>query len=147
MLHPPLLDELGLEVALDTYLTGFTKRSGIQVRLDLPPDLGRLPADMELVLFRVVQASLGNIHLHSGSRVAEVSLTRLRRRLVLEIRDRGRGIPEDQLRELREHSSGQGVGIAGMRQRLRQLGGRLEIDSSSAGTTVRAMLPLPEERA
>ena len=142
LLHPPLLEELGLEVALDAYLAGFTKRSGIAVRLELPENLGRLDSALELALFRVVQESLGNIHRHSGSLTARVQLTKVKDRLVLEIRDDGRGIAAERLRELREHASAFGVGITGMQQRLRQLGGELEIDSSSSGTAVLAIVPL-----
>ncbi len=142
LLHPPLLDEMGLEVALDTYIAGFSQRSGIQVQTELPPDLGRLPAEQEMALFRVVQESLGNIHRHSGSETACVQLTRFPERVVLEVHDRGRGIPEERLRLLRERASAFGVGMAGMQERLCQLGGVLEVDSTPDGTTVRAILPL-----
>ncbi len=144
LLHPPLLEELGLGVALDTYVTGFSKRSGIEVLLDVPAGLVGLPAAAELALFRIVQEGLGNILRHSGSRSARVHLTQFKERLVLEICDDGRGIPAERLRQVREHASACGVGIAGMQQRLKQLGGELEIDSTRAGVTVRATLPRHE---
>lgn len=142
LLHPPLLEELGLEVALDTYIAGFTRRSGIRVEMDLPAKLARFSADQEMTLFRIVQESLGNILRHSGSRQAVVQLTRVTGRVVLEVRDQGKGISDEQLKRLREHASACGVGISGMQERLRQLGGELEIDSSPAGTTVRAIVPV-----
>jgi len=139
LLHPPLLDELGLASVLRWYTEGFSQRSGINVQLDLPLDLGRLPAEAEKALFRVVQESLTNVHLHSGSTVARVSLSSDGFGYRLEVRDKGKGIPAEQLDK--QGRGGLGVGIAGMKERMLQLGGRLEIESSPAGTTVRATLP------
>ncbi len=147
LLHPPLLDELGLEVALDSYLQSLSKRSGIAVTLDVPPDLGRLSDDIELALFRIVQEGLGNVLRHAGSAEATVQLVRLRDRVLLEVRDRGRGIPADILERLRSRQPVTGMGIGGMRERLDPLGGQLEIDSSDKGTTIRAFVPISPEPA
>ena len=138
LLHPPLLDELGLASALRWFVDGFSERSGINVELEIPVDLGRLPSEAEKALFRVVQESLTNIHLHSASRVASVALTGDGNGYRLEVRDKGKGIPPEQLERPGRRL---GVGIAGMRQRMMQLGGRLDVESSSKGTTVRATLP------
>jgi PAS domain S-box-containing protein len=144
LLHPPLLDELGLETALGTFVEGFSRRSGISVALDVPPDLGRLPADVELALFRVVQEGLGNILKHADSPRASVRLARDPNAVRLEVRDRGRGIPPRILQGIRERRPrlGIGIGIAGMQERIGPLGGTLEIESSGRGTTLRAVIPL-----
>lgn len=143
LLHPPLLDEMGLTSALRWYSEGFAKRSGVRVELDLPPKLARLPQDVETALFRIVQESLTNIHLHSGSPTARIRMMRDGNETVLEVKDEGKGMPTTN----RGASQGKvevGVGIAGMQERLNQLGGRLEISSRGEGTTVRAVLPLAE---
>ncbi len=135
LLHPPLLDELGLDTALRGFVEGFSARSEIQVSLNLPPNMGELSRDIQLAIFRVVQESLTNIHRHSGSRSASIHLTMTPDRLTLEIADQGRGMaPVLPI-------SRAGVGIYGMRERIRQLGGHCEIESSARGTTVRAILP------
>ncbi len=136
LLHPPLLDELGLDPALRWYADGFSQRSGISVSLDLPSGFGRLPAEVEMTIFRIVQEGLSNIYRHAGSRTAKIRVVREPSHVVLEISDEGRGIP----REVLEGHTG--VGIAGMRERARQLGGSLEIDSSGNGVTLKAVLPL-----
>ena len=138
LLHPPLLDELGLAAALTWYVDGFTKRSGIAVRLAVSPNIGRVDANIEMALFRVVQESLGNVHRHSGSKTAEIRLERTSRELVLSISDAGRGIrmpsaADNQMQSL-------GVGIAGMKARLEQLGGKLDVHSGGSGTTVSAVI-------
>jgi PAS domain S-box-containing protein len=135
LLHPPLLDELGLDTALRGYVEGFSTRSEIQVSLHLPPDLGELSRDIQLAIFRVVQESLANVHRHSGSRSASIHLTMTPAQLTLEITDQGCGMPPVL------PISRAGVGINSMRERIRQLGGRCEIESSGQGTTVRAILP------
>ena len=140
LLHPPLLDEAGLDSALRWYVQGFAERSGIDVRLAIPEDFGRLPQDIEMTLFRSVQESLINIHRHAKSPTAEIRLQRASGAVVLEVQDWGRGMPS-----VGGGRSAQGVGIAGMRERVQQLGGELRIDSGPAGTTVRAELPLPLE--
>ena len=140
LLHPPFLDEAGLLSALRWYVDGFAERSGIKVDLDLPEDVERLPLDTETVLFRVVQESLTNIHRHAASEAARIRLRRDAESLVLEIDDRGRGIPSTTLEHI---TSGRaGVGIASMSERMEALGGHLEIASSVRGTTVRVRLPI-----
>jgi PAS domain S-box-containing protein len=146
LLYPPFLDETGLLSALRWYAAGFAERSGITVNLDLPDSFERLPLDAETALFRIVQESLINIHRHAGSESARIRLRRDAETLVLEIEDRGCGIPDESLTHIIS-GEGAGVGIAGMRERIERLGGRLEIESGgqgTAGTTVRARLPLVE---
>jgi signal transduction histidine kinase len=142
LLHPPFLDEAGLLSALRWFAGGFAERSGIRVDLDLPSSLERPPLDAETALFRVVQEALINIHRHAGSQTACIRLRRDAETLVLEIEDHGRGIPSASLNLIRSCGGGVGVGIAGMSERLQQLGGRLEIASGERGTIVRARLPL-----
>jgi signal transduction histidine kinase len=138
LLHPPLLDEAGLESALNWYVKGFAERSGIQAVLDLSPQLGRLPHDLEVAIFRIVQESLTNVHRHSGSAVARVRLLRDERIVRVEVRDEGKGFSSS--------NGGQqmrpGVGIQGMRERVAQLGGQLEVRSDHRGTVVVATFPL-----
>ncbi len=141
VLHPPRLDEAGLAGAIRHYAAGFGERTGIATGVDLPVNLDRLGEPVEMVLFRVVQECLGNIHRHAGSATASVCLKHDLSEIVLEVRDEGRGIPPQILKAKPGHFTGLGVGIPGMRERLRQIGGRLEIDSSPSGTTVRAVLP------
>ena len=142
LLHPPLLDELGLGPALRQYVEGFVQRSGIRVDLNLPVGLGRLPREVATTLFRIVQEGLTNIHKHSGSPRAAIRLAQSNGELALEVRDRGRGIPPEALDSLNCSFQGLGLGITGMRERVRQLGGSLEIESGADGTTVKATLPL-----
>lgn len=135
LLHPPLLDERGLPAALRWLAEGFSTRSGIAVDLDLSPHLSRLPEQVELTVFRVVQESLSNIHRHAKSPTVRITLGQKGRMVLLEVRDAGTGLPkapEDCI----------GVGIAGMRERVAQLGGTLKLETSPAGTTVAALIPL-----
>jgi two-component system NarL family sensor kinase len=140
LLHPPLLEECGLAVALSEFLRGFAQRSGIAVEIRLAPEIGRLPDEIETVLFRIVQEGLTNVHRHSGSAMARVRLLRLGDRIVLSICDRGRGMAPAG----GAHAAPMGVGIAGMRARLQQFGGQLRIRSGRGGTVVRATLSLVE---
>jgi PAS domain S-box-containing protein len=140
LLHPPLLDQVGLESAVEWYVDGFVKRSGMDVKLVLSPDIGRLPAEVETALFRIVQESLTNIHRHSGCKQASIRLTKEGDRIILEVKDRGRGMAAE-ARVSSEDVQSLGVGISGMRQRMRQLGGQLDISSSQTGTTVTAVVP------
>ena len=140
LLHPPLLEELGLGGALQDYVPGFARRSGIRVDLELPPEFGRMPQETELALFRVIQESLANIHRHSGSKTACITLNQTTDEVQLEVRDAGRGFVLTPS-ESAGPASPLGVGILGMQERLRQLGGRLHISSNSRGTIVRATLP------
>jgi signal transduction histidine kinase len=141
LLHPPMLDELGLAAALRWYTDGFSRRSGIHVDLDVPAKIARMPREAEMTLFRIVQESLTNIHRHSESSTVRIRVAVESGEVELEVKDNGRGIPKGKLEESGGISS-LGVGIAGMRERVRQLGGQLEIQSSKRGTTVRAILPI-----
>jgi len=144
LLHPPILDEAGLGSAARWYVDGFSRRSGIKVNLNLSPKLGRMHRDVEVALFRAVQEGLTNVHRHSGCSVVDVSLSLNTKQLRLEIKDDGRGIPQKRLRSLIEGAAAAGVGLAGMRERMRELGGSLEIRSDRAGTTV--VISIPVER-
>ena len=142
LLHPPFLDETGLLSALRWYATGFAKRSGIKVALELPETFVRPSPDTETALFRVVQESLINIHRHAKSETARIRLHADEEDLVLQIEDSGHGIPSASLEQILSGGGTAGVGIAGMSERIKQLGGRLDITSDARGTTVRALLPL-----
>jgi len=143
LLHPPLLDEAGFNSAAQWYVDGFGKRSGIKVRLDLATKRERLPITIETALFRVLQESLTNVHRHSGALEVSIRFQYQAETVLLEIRDCGRGIPMERLTRLREASSETGVGLAGMRERLTELNGKLEIESDRHGTSLRAIVPLP----
>jgi signal transduction histidine kinase len=141
LLHPPLLDAAGLSSALGWYVDGFAERSQIRVDLHIPQEFGRLPDEMELAIFRMVQECLTNIHRHSGGNAATIRLHQEDHHILVEVQDQGKGIPLE--KQLQLNSSGRtGVGFRGMRERLRQLGGTLEIQSDSTGTAVTATLPL-----
>ena len=141
LLHPPLLDEAGLASALRWYVEGLTARSEIRVDLQVPDDFDRLHRDLETAIFRVVQECLTNVHRHSGSLVAKIRLSRSANDVQLEVRDEGKGIPAEKLAEMA--SAGMpGVGIRGMRERIHQLGGSLEISSGGKGTAVIVKLPV-----
>jgi PAS domain S-box-containing protein len=140
LLHPPLLDENGLSSALSWYIEGLRERSDVRIELCVSEDIGRLPGDTELVVFRVVQECLTNIHRHSGSDTALIRLTRDSGTMVLEVQDAGKGIAPEKLAELQ--SAGSGVGIRGMRERVRQLGGDMKIDSDSCGTRITVSIPI-----
>ncbi len=143
LLYPPMLEEIGLKSAIPWYLEGFSERSGIKTTFEVQSGLGRLSRDAELALFRVLQESLTNVHRHSGSCTASVQLLAKDGRCVLVIEDKGKGIPLEFLeRAGKDWIAAPGVGLRGMNERMRQLGGRLEIVSSKAGTTVRAMVPI-----
>jgi len=142
LLYPPMLEELGLSSTLNWYLEGFSKRSSVQTSLEVGEDIGRHSRDVELVLFRVLQESLTNIHRHSGSRTAHVRLHRVENDLRLEVRDTGKGVSFGALEEVGQDWIGaMGVGLRGMNERVRQLGGRLEIASSEKGTLITAVVP------
>jgi PAS domain S-box-containing protein len=146
LLHPPLLDEVGLRSAVKWYIEGFVERSKINVNLDMSADFDRLSSDQEIALFRVVQECLTNIHRHSGSSKAAIHIARNDGRVQLEVKDEGSGIALD--KQLALNSSGAlGVGVRGMRERLRQLGGNLEIQSNGKGTIVIATLPVDHPKA
>ncbi len=140
LLHPPLLDEAGFAAAAAWYVDGFNKRSPIQVRLELPEGI-RLPGSVEIVLFRVLQESLTNITKHAGSATVDVLLQLDQNVISLSVRDYGKGISAERLAKMNGSGSDVGVGIAGMRERLKELGGRLEIESNSRGTLLKASIP------
>jgi two-component system, NarL family, sensor kinase len=143
LLHPPLLDEAGFGCAAEWYIEGFAKRSGVKVNLDIATEQERLPMSVEMVLFRILQESLTNVHRHSGATQVSVCFRHQLETLVLEIRDNGRGITAEHLNRLREASAETGVGLAGMRERMHELNGQLEIESDGHGTTLRAIAPRP----
>lgn len=147
LLHPPLLEELGLISAINWYVEGFATRGDVQVNLQMPPKLKRVGDDIELALFRVLQECLTNIHRHSGSKTATVKVEADEHRASLEVSDQGTGIPKALDDSRSAGRKRPGIGISGMRERLKDLGGTLEIDSSEHGTTVRAIIPLQQQPA
>ena len=142
LLHPPLLDEAGLASAVRWYVDGFAQRSKIKVDLELADDFGRLNPELETTIFRVVQECLTNVHRHSGSSMAKVRIVRSNDMVSIEVADRGKGVPPEK-RHAMTTNGAPGVGIRGMRERLRQLGGKLEINTAEEGhgTVVVASLP------
>jgi two-component system, NarL family, sensor kinase len=142
LLHPPLLDEVGFSAAAEWYVEGFAKRSGISTKLDLVKDRERLPLAIETALFRVLQESLTNVHRYSGSSEVSIRFQRQTEAAILEVADRGCGISAEVLQRLSEGCAEIGVGLAGMRERLRELNGNLEINSDGFGTSLRAIVPL-----
>ena len=154
LLHPPLLDEAGFDSAARWFVEGFAKRSGISIKTDFSHfDSGtdgksktaRMPDGVELALFRALQEALTNVHRHSASPQAEVRFTRFLDRAVLEIQDFGRGLPQEVLDRFQRTGTGSGVGLAGIRERMKELAGDFTVLSDSKGTTLRAMVPLPAE--
>ncbi|HEX4378591.1 MAG TPA: CHASE3 domain-containing protein [Candidatus Acidoferrum sp.] len=141
LLHPPLLDEVGIASAARWYAEGFAKRSGIEIVADIPDDLKRMSRPAELVLFRVLQESLTNIHRHSRSSRAEISLQTNTKGAILRIRDYGKGIPRDMLENFKQTGGNVGVGLAGMRERVREQGGQFDIQSDRNGTTITVIMP------
>ncbi len=140
LLHPPLLDECGLETAIQWYVSGINQRKGPHVAVEITRELRRLTEEAELAIFRVVQASLTNVHLHSKATEATINIEQNSDEVILTIRDNGKGIPDGVL----DHSSRVktvGVGITGMRERMEQLGGHLEVETSCCGTKVKARVP------
>jgi len=142
LLHPPLLDESGLPSALGWYVQGLVERSGLDISLNISEDCGRLPREMELVIFRLVQECLTNIHRHSGSKMASIRILRESDAVTVEVEDEGRGMPADKLAEIQ--SGGSGVGIRGMRERVRQFEGKFNVESNGAGTRIFVSIPLPQ---
>ena len=149
LLHPPLLDESGLYSAISLYLQGLRERSGLEVRFEISEQFGRLPGELELVIFRLVQESLTNIHRHSESKTASIRIDRESNQIILDIRDQGKGMSSERMAEIQSGRSG--VGIGGMRERLRQFEGTMNIESDSSGTRIFATIPLksasPEDQS
>jgi signal transduction histidine kinase len=141
LLHPPLLDEVGFSSAAQWYVEGFSKRSGIHANLQISASVS-LSKEAEAVLFRVLQESLTNVLRHSGSEAVDIDFSTNAKDASLCIRDYGKGIPADKLANFRETGAGVGVGLGGMKQRVRELNGQLTVESSGAGTSVTAILPL-----
>jgi PAS domain S-box-containing protein len=139
LLHPPLLDEIGLASALEWYTQGLSDRSGVNITLKIPRDFGRIPREIELVIFRLVQECLTNIHRHSGAKNALIYIWRVHDIVSIEVSDDGRGMPSDKLAEVQR--GGSGVGIGGMRERVRQFQGEMKIESDSSGTKISVTIP------
>lgn len=139
LLHPPLLDEIGLAAALEAFAEGVRRRSGIAVNIELPPNFARLPSDLELALFRVVQEAITNVLKHAGSDKATIRISLNQEELLLDVEDNGKGVPPEKMATLNRQS---GVGLAGMKERVRPFGGVLDIRSNSSGTKVTAVIPL-----
>jgi signal transduction histidine kinase len=139
LLHPPLLDEAGLCSAIRWYLEGLTKRSGIETSLEVSPDFPRFAPELETAMYRIVQEALTNAFRHAGTRNAWVTLLTEENRVVVRVRDYGKGIAEDVL-NFRPPSIG--VGIGGMRQRVKEFGGELRLQNANPGTLVEAVIPL-----
>jgi signal transduction histidine kinase len=146
LLHPPILEDFGLESALTWYAAGFSERSGIQIDVQIDPDLGRFVQELELILFRIVQEALGNIHRHSGSSTAKIALSRTASEVRLLVSDQGCGLPKEVVAPEPGSVPRVGVGIGGMRERARQFGGDLKITSSDRGTIVTVVLPVGEPK-
>jgi signal transduction histidine kinase len=142
LLHPPLLDENGLSSALSWYFEGLRERSGLEIAFSIPEQFSRLPRDMELVVFRLIQECLTNVHRHSNGKNASIVISRESDRVLLEVRDDGKGMSPEKLAEVQ--TRGSGVGIRGMRERLRQFEGTLTIESDAYGTRVLATIPVPK---
>ena len=143
LLHPPLLDECGLASALNWYVEGLAERTDVAITLDVADNVGRLPSDMELAIFRLVQECLTNIHRHSGSKTAFIRVGREGEVSEHEVRDHGTGISPERLVEIQSHGSG--VGIRGIRERIRQFHGEMKIESNGSGTSVIVTIPMPRE--
>lgn len=142
LLHPPLLDEAGFSSAASWFVSGFSQRSGIPVSLDLPPDMPRLSEAVEIALFRVLQESLTNVHRHSQAGSAEIKVENDAEQITIEIMDHGHGMPGQVLQQLKGDGIRLGVGLAGMRERVHELGGNFEVTSDESGTIIRASVPL-----
>jgi two-component system NarL family sensor kinase len=142
-----MIDDVGLASAARWFVEGISQRSGIQVTLDAPHDMARLPEEVELVLFRVLQEGLTNVHRHSGASQAAVVVRREGGQVVLEVKDNGCGINEEALSRFEQTGSGMGVGLSGMSERVRELGGSMTIESGGHGTRLQVAIPLTAEAA
>lgn len=145
LLHPPTMDAAGFASAARWYVEGFSQRSGLKVSLDAPGNLARLPDEIELALFRVLQEALTNVHRHSAATAASVSIREDSDQVVLEINDDGCGIPQDLLSQFQATGAGMGVGLAGIRERAWELGGKLTLESDTGGTLLRVAIPCRRE--
>jgi signal transduction histidine kinase len=145
LLNPPLLDEAGFGSAARWFVEGFGSRSKIATTLDMPPNLSRLPSEIEIALFRILQESLTNVHRHSGTKKVEVRLTLSESSVSLVVEDHGKGMSRDVLARFAESGTNVGVGLAGMRERAKELGGTLEVHSGKKGTRLHVVIPIPLE--
>jgi PAS domain S-box-containing protein len=144
LLHPPMLDEVGLASALRWFASGFSKRSQIEITLEIPESLGRFPRDLEIAAFRIVQETLANVHRHSGSSTAKINIWRSTSQLRLKVEDQGKGMILPAFGKDDRENAILGVGISGIRERVRQLGGQMQIRSGEWGTAVEVVFPLEE---
>ena len=142
LLHPPLLEEAGFFSAVQWYIDGFSKRSGIEVTLELPSKTGRMADAVELALFRVVQEGLINVHRHSGSEHVDIRIESDESRIIVRLKDYGKGLPRNLLERFRKTGSGAGVGLSGMRERVKELGGEFVVESDETGTLLTVIAPL-----
>lgn len=142
LLHPPMMDEVGLFAAAQWYVEGFGERSGLKATCDVPPTPGRLPDQVEVALFRILQEALTNVHRHSGATNAAVLLLQDPDQVTLLINDNGKGIARESLERFRQTGAGVGVGLAGMRERAHELGGRFTVESTPGSTSVRVTIPV-----
>jgi PAS domain S-box-containing protein len=143
LLHPPLLDEIGLASALGCYVEGLAERSDVTITLDVADNVGRLPSDMELAIFRLVQECLTNIHRHSGSKTALIRIGLEGQSIRIQVLDHGKGISPERLLDIQSHGSG--VGIMGIQERIRHFHGEMKIESNASGTSVIVSIPLPKK--
>ena len=144
LLHPPMLDEVGLASALRWFASGFSKRSEIEIDLEIPESLGRFPRDLEIAVFRIVQETLTNVHRHSGSSTAKITIWRSPNQLRLKVEDKGKGMTLPAIGKDDRENAILGVGISGIRERVRQLAGQMQIRSGDWGTALEAVFPLEE---
>jgi signal transduction histidine kinase len=142
LLHPPTMDAVGIASAARWYIEGFGLRSGLKLTLEAPDDPVRLPDAIELALFRVLQEALTNVHRHSDASAADILIRRSSGQAILEVRDNGSGMEQEMLNRFRETGAGVGVGLMSMHERARELGGKLQIESDSTGTSVRITIPV-----
>ncbi len=145
LLHPPLLDEVGFATAARWLVDGYSQRTGIVVTAELPDVASRLSGSVELTLFRILQEALTNIHRHSKSKRAEIAVTYKSREVRMVVKDYGTGIPKEILKKFVESGIGSGVGLSGMRARVREQGGTMDISSTADGTEINVRMPLPED--
>jgi PAS domain S-box-containing protein len=145
LLHPPLLDEIGLASALNCYVGGLAERSQVAITLDVAANVGRLPSDMELAIFRLVQECLTNIYRHSDSKTALIRIGLEGEKIRIQVKDHGKGISPERMLEIQSHGSG--VGIMGIRERIRQFHGEMKLESNGSGTSVIVTIPIPKEHA
>jgi PAS domain S-box-containing protein len=147
LLHPPMLDEVGLASALRWFASGFSKRSEIDIDLQIPESLGRFPRELEIAVFRIVQETLTNVHRHSGSSTASITISRSANQLRLKVEDKGKGMTLPAIGKDDRENAMLGVGISGIRERVRQLAGQMQIRSGEWGTVLEAVFPLEESGA